>query len=860
MTALKIAFICGKYSTGLHGRIDAERLFEARALTGSESSFFNAARGLAELGHQVTVYCDVEKPLDYCERLAGAAVHHIDNDPGTDFDAYVSLNEPDQFRRLPSSVKGVRIVQQQLNDFPYAMEGFDDYVDIYAFLAPVHRDHVVRVTPPINRAKAWWIPNSINLEISKRFLGMKKKKASMAWCSSPDRGLHRLLEMWPLILRELPEATLKIFYRFEPWYQQFKDHPSPIGARARFIGECLDRLGRNGENGVTLVGPIPNIQLAQELAQTEILPYTCDCITFTEGFSVSIMDACAAGAVPVIADTDAIGDIYRNIAVVLPPNPGEHQERWAKEIARISNEASYRRILVQRCQKFAQRFGRINVAHMWEILIKDNLQNKKSPVFNLPASVADYAVPIGDPRFGFEFPEREMVEGEAVIKDIDNNIDTTAALEPAPESKPVQAPIRDEHKAVRQVSTSQEDFDFIVIEDGAAPHIIEDAKNKGFKYFGALYRKPKAPKEKPTTKIPVTVLLGSNRPGGIDIALHSLRNQTYKDFEVIFVDGMYHERWREVRHAVKLSALKQPFFHVPNIRYNPRNRIWGTACAGFNTGLMLAAGKRVVMLLDYGYARPNWLEAHMKHHQDDTNNVVLGPHEYRSLKGVTTRELVGVQNQPAMLTDFKSLILTQDLPHEKVIELICEQKKRFHPISIFQKPFDGNIDSFPPEDWQEVKTRMGFGETTDYNLFNTKNESFNLETALAINGIDENFDRGSGPGDPGMGLRLQRMGAKFYIEPEATVYCLNPRRILPNSNLVLQHDKPLPPPYEERWPALQGMQYHEAVVQDPDSIIAPNPYRLDEKREEIWWWREESVKPEPNLPFNVLSDREYFGE
>ena len=145
---MKLALICGKFSTGLHGKIDAERLFEARALTGSESSFFNVAKGLAELGNQVDVYCDVIKQIPKCEKLAGASVFHIHNDPANDCDAYISLNEPDQFRRLPEDIKGLRIVQMQLNDFPYCQEGFEQFTDIFAFLSPLQRDHILSVTPP----------------------------------------------------------------------------------------------------------------------------------------------------------------------------------------------------------------------------------------------------------------------------------------------------------------------------------------------------------------------------------------------------------------------------------------------------------------------------------------------------------------------------------------------------------------------------------------------------------------------------------------------------------------------------------------------------------------------------------------
>jgi predicted HAD superfamily hydrolase len=98
----------------------------------------------------------------------------------------------------------------------------------------------------------------------------------------------------------------------------------------------------------------------------------------------------------------------------------------------------------------------------------------------------------------------------------------------------------------------------------------------------------------------VSVNWGSNRPGGVDVVLAGLRGQTFKDFEVVFVDGLYHERHALVLEEVKRVGLEQPFFHVPNHRYRPD--IWGATCAGYNTGFALSDGDVVVMLLDYGYA------------------------------------------------------------------------------------------------------------------------------------------------------------------------------------------------------------------------------------------------------------------
>jgi hypothetical protein len=62
--------------------------------------------------------------------------------------------------------------------------------------------------------------------------------------------------------------------------------------------------------GVTVIGGISRNDLARELAEAELQLYPCDPVTWTEGFSCSTLESCAAGALPILMDSDAMGQIY----------------------------------------------------------------------------------------------------------------------------------------------------------------------------------------------------------------------------------------------------------------------------------------------------------------------------------------------------------------------------------------------------------------------------------------------------------------------------------------------------------------------------------------------------------------------
>lgn len=392
---MKIVMLFGKNSSALHGPFEPSKLYEGRALTGSESSFFNIARGLRFRGHEVTVYCDTSESLGYCLPLLGASVHSIDTPIRGDYDACLSLNEPDLFRELPAG--RFNVVCHQYNDFNNSVPGFDKFVDAYAFLSPLHADHVAIHTKEVSREKVTWIPNSL-IPVPAVPPPIERKPHTAIWCSSPDRGLHRLLEMWPLVRKRVPDATLEIYYRIDPWLERTWENNSKLGVRANYIKQCLKILGRNGENGVHVVGPIPNLVLWQKLLGAGVLPYTCECVTFTEGFSVSIMDACRAGCVPIISDADAIGDIYKGAAHVIEskPNVIAVKDQWVEAITRAMLDSQWATEIEKRCMRFAESFeayGEISL--LWERLIQQNIGEKyrhgTPNLSGMPTSIAEFA-------------------------------------------------------------------------------------------------------------------------------------------------------------------------------------------------------------------------------------------------------------------------------------------------------------------------------------------------------------------------------------------------------------------------------------------------------------------------------------
>lgn len=102
------------------------------------------------------------------------------------------------------------------------------------------------------------------------------------YAASPDRGLGELLELWPQVREQVPDATLNVYYS---WTLLKKRNPKA----AEVLGEKIKKLK---DLGVTLVGGVSHPELHKAYRQSSVVPYST---VFYEIYAISVVKAAASG-------------------------------------------------------------------------------------------------------------------------------------------------------------------------------------------------------------------------------------------------------------------------------------------------------------------------------------------------------------------------------------------------------------------------------------------------------------------------------------------------------------------------------------------------------------------------------------
>ena len=219
---------------------------------GSEGSMVRYADAFVQLGHKVSIHTPEVEP---CWR---AGVQWLDADAGLyrrGQDVVIALRFPNTLEEVDAPVRVLYCCDPAIPELPeYANAG---YVNLVITISQHQKDRF-QAQHPIDESLYFVSNAGVSLADYAR-TDIEKVRGRCIYCSVPDRGLKDLVEIWPLVHKELPWATLHVTGGFELWGLDV-----PLSSQP-----ALEKLLTL--DGATYLGVVSREELVREQLESEVL-------------------------------------------------------------------------------------------------------------------------------------------------------------------------------------------------------------------------------------------------------------------------------------------------------------------------------------------------------------------------------------------------------------------------------------------------------------------------------------------------------------------------------------------------------------------------------------------------------------
>ncbi|MCX5748940.1 MAG: glycosyltransferase family 4 protein [Candidatus Saganbacteria bacterium] len=360
-----------------------------RPVGGSESALFYLTRELARLGHEIIIFNNCGKEagiyegVDYRQFNSLSEIVKISRQK--DFDIFIS------FRDLPAfifPVKAKKRIWWGHDDFSnvWNYKGFKKYlgagflklagalVNRYCdclFVVSGWLGKICGEKLGIRKEKIFVTKNGAYLPY---FDGndTRKNPYRLVYTSVPARGLDVLLDIFPLIRREVPQAALHIYCGFDLGVLKEKD---------RIVAETI--YEKTKQDRVYLEGTRKHSDLAGELQKSGLFLYPSHAVPhaafYAETSCIAALEAQAAGCPVITSNRGAMPESIRNgetgILIDGDPFSKEYKERFAADtIALLKDPGRYNKMSCAAVRFIRENYSWSLIAKEWTAKFKEMLK------------------------------------------------------------------------------------------------------------------------------------------------------------------------------------------------------------------------------------------------------------------------------------------------------------------------------------------------------------------------------------------------------------------------------------------------------------------------------------------------------
>lgn len=299
----------------------SEQMLDTHPLGGTETAILRMARALRELGHEVYF----EQFPERLQRLQGVDVLIVKRHPVLLDPPFAKVN----YFWAPDDVD--QPFWDRLREPDFRQRFLASTTRLFA-LSQYQAKRMLSLGIPEEQIAE--TRNGIDPRLFEQVTPDEGPRPPVAvYTSDPSRGLRILLDLWPDIRRQVPNATLRVFSSMRLYLRGSREKPEhqQLYAQARDMA------------GVEYMGSVPQQQLATELLNARVLLYPN---TFPETSCIAAIEAQAAGCAVVTSNLGALPETAWGNAIIYaaPGSPAYNAAFVARAVELLRADDLWRSI------------------------------------------------------------------------------------------------------------------------------------------------------------------------------------------------------------------------------------------------------------------------------------------------------------------------------------------------------------------------------------------------------------------------------------------------------------------------------------------------------------------------------------
>jgi glycosyltransferase involved in cell wall biosynthesis len=320
---------------------------------GSEEAIIRLSRRLKEQGYSVSIFATPGNRAGEYDGITWKNYWELDT--RDTFDVFVAWRSPWFFDVNLKARKRYLWLHDVMPAEEFTPERLAN-LDKVIVLSDYHRS----LFPNIPDDKIFLSANGIDADEIEELEKEKIKRDPhlVAYQSSHVRGLAHIYDVWPDVLKAIPDAQLKVAYGWGSYIAVNKDNPERM--------DWMEKMKRRAEelDGVEDLGKQSQADCLRDLLRAGVWAYPCP---FPEISCITAMKAQACGAVPVGSNYAALEEtIQWGVKMNMDEWNEKTQKTYTEHLIHMLKDTTYQENIRQQMMPAARKtFSWTNVAKQW---------------------------------------------------------------------------------------------------------------------------------------------------------------------------------------------------------------------------------------------------------------------------------------------------------------------------------------------------------------------------------------------------------------------------------------------------------------------------------------------------------------